>query len=149
MSKTGVILKAAGGAIATTLTILSALRENPQISEGINSAIDKIRAATNSENPKLRFDAKLKAVEACADAVEENFPDAAEPPLWRVTTKALRMRGELAWSANHGRARTRAIKALTAEATEVLQTVNARLLDLSGHGPTVEAPGEATGSDES
>lgn len=131
MANASTIIKAAGAVVATTVTILGALRDNPQLSEGFNATLNKIKSATNSENPKIRFDGKLTAIEACADAVEENFPDAVEPELWRALTKTLRMRGELAWSANEGGARKKAMKALTAEATEVLQQVNDHLVTLT------------------
>lgn len=131
MANVSTILKAAGAVVATTVTILGALRDSPQLSDGFNATIDKIKSATNSENPKIRFDGKLTAIEACADAVEDNFPDAAEPELWRALTKTLRMRGELAWSANEGGARKKAMKALTVEATEVLSQVNEHLVSLT------------------
>ncbi|TRY18223.1 hypothetical protein FOJ82_09285 [Tessaracoccus rhinocerotis] len=131
MANASTILKAAGAVVATTVTILGALRDNPQLSDGLNATINKIKTATNSENPKIRFDGKLTAIEACADAVEENFPDASEPDSWRALTKTLRMRGELAWSANDGASRKKAMKALTAEATEVLRQVNEHLVSLA------------------
>ncbi|MCC2594060.1 hypothetical protein LKO27_11650 [Tessaracoccus sp. OS52] len=139
MASASTIIKAATGVIATTVTILGALRENPQLADGLNKTIEKLKAATNSENPKIRFDGKLAAIEACADAVEENFPHATEPPTWRAQAKALRMRGELAWSANEGAARKKAMRALTAEATGLLEKVNDRLVNLT-------TPVDATGS---
>lgn len=142
MGKTGAILKTTGAVIATTVTILTALRENPQLSEGIDAALGKLRAATRTDNPKLRFDGKLAAIDACADAVEENFPEAPEPPIWRVRSKTLRMRGELAWNANEGRSRRKAIKSLTTEATELLEQVNARLTELAAAAPIVEPAGD-------
>lgn len=131
MANASTIIKAAGAVIATTVTVLGALRDNPQLSDGFNATINKIRNATNSENPKIRFDGKLTAIEACADAVQDNFPEAVEPELWRALTKTLRMRGELAWSANEGGARKKAMKVLTTEATEVLQQVNEHLVSLT------------------
>ncbi|MFT3888043.1 MAG: hypothetical protein QM713_07780 [Arachnia sp.] len=130
MSKVGVYIKAASGVIATSVALLTALRENPQIGEGINSAIDKLKQATNSQNPKLRFDAKLAAIDAAADAVEQSFPEAREPAGWRRQAQALRVRGELAWHSNRGGARRKAMKALNAETSEVLAEVNARLIEL-------------------
>lgn len=135
MSKFTTIVKTAGGILATTAAILTAMRENPQIAQGIDSAVDKLKAATNSENPKLRFDAKLAAIDAAADAVSELFPHASEPEGWRRQAKALRMRGELAWNANRGKARRRAMKALNAETAEVLASVNTRLVALQTQGP--------------
>lgn len=131
MGKTGTIVKAAGGIIAATATLLSVLKENPQLSEGLNSTIDKIKSATNSDNPKLRFDGRIAAIETCADAVADNFPELTEPAEWRRKASALRMRGELAWNTNRGKARKKAMSALNAETAEVLETVNARLLDLT------------------
>ena len=130
MSKLGIFVKAAGGVIATTITLLSALRENPQTADGIDRAVNKLKSATNSENPKLRFDAKISAIEVAADAVEETFPHAVEPEGWRRQAKALRTRGELAWNANTGKARRRAMKAVNAETAELLAVINGRLADL-------------------
>lgn len=135
MSKLGIFVKTAGGVIATSVALLTALRENPQIGEGIDAAIDKLKSATNSENPKLRFDAKIGAIEAAATAVEETFPDATEPEGWRRQAKALRMRGELAWNANRGKTRRKAMKALNTETGEVLAGVNSRLIELQSELP--------------
>ncbi len=135
MSKFGVFVKAASGVIATSVALLTLLRENPQIGQGIDAAIEKLKTATNSDNPKLRFDAKIAAIEAAADAVELHFPTSAEPTRWRRQVQGLRMRGELAWNSNTGRAQRRAMKALNAETAEVLSTVNARLLDLQAEHP--------------
>lgn len=134
MSKFSIFIKTAGGVIATSLALLTALRENPQIAEGVDSAIDKLKSATNSQNPKLRFDAKISAIEAAADAVENTFTDASEPAGWRRQAKGLRMRGELAWNASNGRTRRRAMKALNTETAEVLSGVNTRLIALQAEG---------------
>ncbi|HJE50533.1 MAG TPA: hypothetical protein K8V15_00865 [Tessaracoccus flavescens] len=130
MSKWSIILKTAGGVIATTATLLTTLRENPQAAEGIDKALSKVKAATDSEKPKLRFDAKLRAIEVAADAVEETFPMAVEPEGWRRQSKALRTRGELAWNGNTGKARRRAIKAVDGEASELLEGINRRLAEM-------------------
>lgn len=139
MGKAGAIIKTTGAVIATTMTILTALRENPQLSDGVNTALDKLKAVTRTDNPKLRFDGKLAAIDACADAVEENFPEAPEPPVWRVRTKTLRMRGELAWNANEGKRRRQALKGLVSEATELLELVNARLTELATPADSLES----------
>ncbi|GAA4901330.1 hypothetical protein GCM10025789_20010 [Tessaracoccus lubricantis] len=128
MSKIRLILTTASGVIAATTALLGALRDNPQISESIDGAVAKLKEATNSENPKLRFEAKLNAIDVAAEAVEETFPQAVEPNGWRRQAQALRMRGELAWNANSGKARRRAMKALNAETAEVLASVNERLM---------------------
>lgn len=130
MSKFSIFIKAAGGVIATSIALLTALRENPQIGQGIDSAIEKLKSATNSENPKLRFDAKIAAIDAAADAVEVHFPGSAEPARWRRQAQGLRMRGELAWNSNTGSVQRRAMKALNSETAEVLGGVNARLVEL-------------------
>lgn len=130
MSKIRLIVTTASGVIAATATLLSALRDNPQISESIDGAVAKLKEATNSENPKLRFEAKLNAIEVAADAVSETFPQAVEPTGWRRQAQALRMRGELAWHSNNGGARRKAMKALNAETAEVLAQVNERLTQL-------------------
>lgn len=154
MANVSTILKAATGVIATTVTILGALRDNPQLGDGVSKTIEKLKSAANSENPKIRFDGKLAAIEACADAVDENFPHSPEPETWRARTKTLRMRGELAWNANQGAARKKAIKALTAEATQLLESVNERLINLNSpvdpsaqSQPAVDSPESATTED--
>ena len=140
MGKVGVFIKTASTILATSVALLTAMRENPQIAEGIDSAIDKLKKATNSQNPKLRFDAKLAAIVAAADAVEQTFPGAAEPAGWRRQAQALRVRGELAWHSNTGGHRRKAMKALNAETAEVLSQVNARLIDLQGRfSPELDA----------
>lgn len=132
MAKFSVFVKTAGGIIATTVTLLTALRDNPQVAHGIDSGIAKLKEATNSENPKIRLDGKLRAIEVAADAVEANFPGAAEPQGWRRQATGLRMRAELAWTSTTGQARRKAIKAIALETTEVLSQVNARLIELQG-----------------
>lgn len=131
MGKVGIIIKAASGVVAATATLLTLLKDNPQLSEGLSSTVDKVKTATNSGNPKLRFDGRITAIEACADAVSENFPDLTEPQQWRRKASALRMRGELAWSANRGKDRKKAMKALNEEVATVLTTVNERLAELT------------------
>ena len=138
MGKVGIIIKATTGIVAATATLIGVLKENPQLSEGMNSTIDKIKSATNSENPKIRFDGRIKTIEVCADAVAENFPELPEPEQWRRRAAALRMRGELAWNANRGKTRKQAMTALNEETAAVLEAVNARLVDLTS---TDEQPG--------
>ncbi len=138
MGKVGVFVKAAGGVIAATATLLALLKDNPQLTEGLTSTVDKVKSATNSSNPKLRFDGRIKAIETCADAVSENFPDLTEPEQWRRKASALRMRGELAWSANTGKARKQAMTGINEEVASVLQDVNARLAELTT--PATEQP---------
>lgn len=133
MANVGMIIKAAGGIVAATATLVSLLKDNPQLSDGLNSTIDKIKTATNSENPKLRFDGRIRAIEACADAVAESFPALTAPEEWRRKAATLRMRGELAWNANEGKARKKAMRALNAETATVLEAVNARLAELTQH----------------
>lgn len=130
MSKVSVFIKAASGIVATTVTLLAALRDNPQIAESIDSAINKVKRATSSENPKLRFEAKLDAISAAADAVAHVDPDAGGPNAWRTKASALRTRGELAWNATTGRSRRRAMKRLDGEVEELLAQVNEHLIGL-------------------
>ncbi|RMB61733.1 hypothetical protein EAX62_03665 [Tessaracoccus antarcticus] len=141
MGKVGTIVKAAGGIVAATATLLTVLKDNPQLSDGLNSTIDKIKSATNSDNPKLRFDGRIKAIETCADAVAENFPELTEPDEWRRKATALRVRGELAWNANEGKTRKKAMAALNAETATVLEEVNRRLTELTeqtGKAPSID-----------
>ena len=130
MSKLGTIVKTASGVIATTIALFTALRENPQISAGIDDALAKLKEAARSDKPKTRFEAKLAAIEAAADAVDQTFPDPTDPDGWRRQTRALRVRGDLAWNANTGAPRRRALKALNAETAEILTHVNTRLVEL-------------------
>lgn len=144
MSKIRLFITTASGVIAATATLLGALRENPQLAEAVDGAVDKLKRATNSDNPKLRFEAKLNAIEVAALAVEETFPSAGEPAGWRRQAQALRMRGELAWSANTGQARRKAMKSLNAETAEVLAQVNERLAALQTSPAEVTADGPDT-----
>lgn len=138
MGKVGVIIKAATGVVAATATLVTLLKDNPQLTEGVSSTVDKLKSATNSKNPKLRFDGRIKAIETCAEAVEENFPDLTEPEQWRRKAAALRMRGELAWSANSGKDRKKAMLSINEEVAVVLHEVNARLAELTA--PSTEQP---------
>lgn len=130
MSKIRLFVTTASGVIAATATLLGALRENPQLAESVDGAVDKLKKSMNTENPKLRFEAKLNAIDVAADAVEETFPQSLDPAGWRRQAQALRMRGELAWNANTGKARRKAMKALNRETAEVLAQVNERLASL-------------------
>ena len=131
MGKVGVIIKAASGVVAASATLLNLLKDNPQLTDGVNSTVDKLKAATNSENPRLRFEGRLKAIETCADAVDENFPELSEPAQWRRRAATLRVRGELAWNANEGKARKKAMAALNAETAAILEEVNEHLAALT------------------
>lgn len=144
MVKVGVIIKAATGIVAATATLVGLLKDNPQLTEGFSSTVDKIKAATNSDNPKLRFDGRIQAIETCADAVSANFPDLTEPAEWRRRASTLRLRGELAWNTNRGAARKKAMAALNAETASVLEDVNARLAQLTT--PATEPPVSNTSS---
>ncbi len=131
MGKVGVIVKAATGIVAATTTVVTLLKDNPQLTEGFSSTVDKIKSATNSDNPKLRFDGRIQAIDTCADAVAANFPELTEPAEWRRKASTLRVRGELAWNANQGKARKKAMAELNAETAVVLEEVNARLAQLT------------------
>lgn len=131
MGKVGVIIKAATGVVAATATLISLLKDNPQLTDGFSSTVEKVKTATNSDNPKLRFDGRIKAIETCADAVNENFPELTEPTEWRRKASTLRVRGELAWNSNQGQARKKAMTALNAETAAVLEQVNERLAKLT------------------
>ena len=104
------ILKTTTAAVATTVTLVSALRENPQI-------------------------AKMAAIDTAADAVERAFPEATEPAGWHRHAQALRVRAELVWSANSGGNRRKAMKSLNAETAELLEQINARLTQLQRQLP--------------
>lgn len=131
MANVRVILKTAGSVLAATVTVLTALKENPQLSEGVSKALEKIKAAMSSRNPRVRFDAKITAIQACADAVEEEFQRTEEAAEWRRAAAALRMRGDLAWDARSGKARRLAMKAANAETEALLEKMNTRLVELA------------------
>lgn len=130
MSKLSLILKTAGGAVATTVTLVTALRENPEIAKSLDGLLGRLKEAAAGDQPKRRFDAKMAAIDTAADAVAQAFPEATEPAGWRRQAQALRVRGELAWSANRGAVRRKAMKSLDAETGELLQQINTRLAAL-------------------
>ena len=130
MSKLSLILKTAGGAVATTVTLVTALRENPEIAKSLDGLLGKLKEAAAGDHPKRRFDAKMAAIDTAADAVAQAFPEATEPAGWRRQAQALRVRGELAWSANRGAVRRKVMKSLDAETGELLQQINTRLAAL-------------------
>lgn len=136
MGKFGIFVKTATGVIATTAALLSALRDNPQVSRGIDEAVAKLKQAADSQNPKLRFDAKLQAIDTAADAVTASFPRADDAEGWHRQAQALRVRGELAWNSQSGGRRRKAMKALNSETAEILAQVNARLQQLQAEHPT-------------
>lgn len=131
MASASTIIKAATSVLAASAALITAFKDNPQLAGGAKSALDKIKQAANSNNPRVRFEAKLAAIEACADAVEAQFPGATEVTSWRRTAAALRVRGELIWQ-TEGRRRRGAMKELTQETTELLSRINERLVQLTG-----------------
>ncbi len=135
MANLGTILKTAGSVLAASAAILATLRENPQLTEGATKALNKVKAATDSQNPKLRFEAKLAAIDACADAVEANFGKNEEAGTWRREAAALRVRGDLTWNAHHGKQRRRSMRALNEETSTVLAHINERLAQLTDSLP--------------
>lgn len=141
VSKFSAFVKTASTIVATTATLLHALKENPQIAERIDATMHKVQEAANSRNPKVQFESKLVAIETAADAVEQNFADSVEPQQWRRQATALRLRGELAWRAHRGKERTQLLKQLQDETAELLSGINNRLIELQNHPeqPRVEA----------
>lgn len=131
MASASTIIKAATSALAASAALLTALKENPQLADGAKTALEKIRSATDSQNPRLRFEAKIAAIEACADAVEVQFPGAAEVTEWREAAAALKLRGNLTWDANHGRRRKLEMRKLNDATTKLLERINARLAELT------------------
>lgn len=131
MPNAATIIKAASSVLAASAALLTALKDNPQVAEGAKTALNKIRSATSSGRPKERFEAKLAAIEACADAVEVLHPESEEAALWRQIANTLRMRGELAWNSLEGGKRKAALKELSEETTTLLAEINARLTELT------------------
>lgn len=136
------LIRTTTSVLAASAALLAALRDNPEIKGGIDQALTKIKSATDSRNPKLRFEAKLTAIETAADAVETEFGRRDQAAEWRQASAALRMRGELIWHANEGRQRRKAMKALNSETTDLLERINTMLRTLT---PTVQP---AVGSSE-
>ena len=143
MANLGVILKTAGSVIAATTAVLAALKENPQLADSATKALDKVKSAANSQNPRRRFDAKLSAIEACADAVAVQFGQQSEAEQWRTEAATLRMRAELAWTGHTGKQRRRRMKALNEETAEVLDRINHRLVEVAS-APPQPTPAELT-----
>lgn len=127
------LIRTTTSVLAASAALLAALRDNPELKDGLDQAVAKIKSATNSQNPKLRFEAKLAAIEAAAEAVESEFGRHDQAAQWRQGATALRMRGELIWHANEGRQRRKAMKALNAETTDLLERINALLRTLTPH----------------
>lgn len=125
------VIKTATSVLAASAALLAALKENPQIGESVKGALDKVKGAASSKNPKVRFDGKLAAIEACADAVEAEFPGSAEVTSWRQAAASLRMRGALIWSSEHGRKRKKSMAALNEETSRLLASINERLAGLT------------------
>ncbi|WP_296139662.1 hypothetical protein [uncultured Tessaracoccus sp.] len=141
-------LKAATGVLAATATLLAALKDTPQIADGVGATVERIRKALRTKNPKQRMDAKIEAIEAAADTVESLFGRESEAETWRTNAATLRTRTELAWTAQEGRRRRHAMRVLSDEASELLARINTRLAQLA---PGVTAEGrtaiDATGTD--
>lgn len=129
------LLRTATTVLGASAALLTALKDNPELKDGLEQAITKIKGATNSQNPKIRFDAKLTAIEAAADAVEQEFGRADMASEWRQGAAALRMRGELVWHASKGRDRRKAMKALNGETSELLSRINGHLASLTPRVP--------------
>lgn len=135
MANLGMIIRTAGSVLAASAAILATIKENPQLAEGATKALDKVKSATNSQNPKLRFEAKLAAIDACADAVETNFGNVEEAGNWRREAAALRVRGDLTWNAHQGKERRAAMRGLNEETAQVLARINERLTQLTDSLP--------------
>ncbi len=132
MSKVANVIKLASTAVATTATLLAVIRDNPQLQAGVEAALKRVKEATDQERPRLRLAAKLEAINAAAQAVEELDPGSPAPATWRHQAGALRVRGDLAWHATSGRARRRTMKQLSEETGDLLAQVNQHLAALQG-----------------
>lgn len=139
MANLGVILKTTGTVLAAAAAVLTALKENPQLADSATKALDKIKSAGRSRNPKERFEAKLAAIDACATAVETEFDRQDEAGRWRREAAALRMRVDLAWEAHRGKRRRRAMAELNDETATLLDHINERLAALTA-GEIVPPP---------
>lgn len=124
-------IKTATGVLVATAGLLSALKDNPQLAAGVQRTLATIKGALKSKSAKQRFDAQIAAIEACAVAVEEQFPEASEPADWRQAARTLQLRAELVWATGPGGARRKAMKTLSRDTTALLASINARLAQLT------------------
>lgn len=138
MANIGPMIKTAAKVLTTSVAILSALKENPQVGEKAGEALEKVRSAANSRSPKQRFEAKLAAIETCADAVGTEFGQPAEAEKWRREAAALRVRADLVWNAGSGKQRRRDMKSINDRTTALLQKMNERLASLTAHDDRAE-----------
>lgn len=139
MANLGLILKTAGSVLAATAAVLTALKENPQLSKTATNALGKVRDAARSRNPKERFEAKLTAIDACATAVDTEFGRDAEAQTWRRQAAALRLRADLAWSTHRGKQRRTAMRTLNEETSTLLDQINHRLASLTDSQAAITA----------
>lgn len=133
------VIKAATSALAASAALLAALKDAPNVTDTAKSTIDKIKSALRNRSAKVRFEAKIDAIETCAVAVEEVFPGTEEATVWRQKVASLRMRGELAWTSRRGSQRRAAMRQLDEETGALLTTINERLATLSPELPSDEA----------
>ncbi|WP_297749834.1 hypothetical protein [uncultured Tessaracoccus sp.] len=125
------VIKAATSALAASAALLAALKDAPKITEAAKATVDNIKSALRNKSAKVRFDAKIDAIEACADAVDEVFPGTEDARVWRQKAASLRMRGQLAWASRRGSQRRAAMRQLDEETADLLATINERLAMLS------------------
>ena len=133
------VIKAATSALAASAALLAALKDAPNVTDTAKSTIDKIKSALRNRSAKVRFEAKIDAIETCAVAVEKVFPGTEEATVWRQKVASLRMRGELAWTSRRGSQRRAAMRQLDEETGALLTTINERLATLSPELPSDEA----------
>lgn len=132
------VIKAATSALAASAALLAALKDAPKITEAAKATVDNIKSALRNKSAKVRFDAKIDAIEACADAVDEAFPGTEDAKVWRQKAASLRMRGQLAWASRRGSQRRVAMRQLDEETAALLATINERLAMLSPDLPAGE-----------
>lgn len=135
-------IKKATTVLTATATLFAMLRENLEIKHSLDSTIAKLKQAANSRSAKVRFDAKLLAIEAAADTAEKQFGATEQAADWRRAAAALRTRGELIWHANEGKQRRQGMKALMSETTALLDRINHELTNMSSL--TQKAIGDAS-----
>lgn len=132
------VIKAATSALAASAALLAALKDAPKVTDAAKTTVDNIKSALRNRSAKVRFDAKIDAIEACADAVDEAFPGTEDAKVWRQKAASLRMRGELAWASRRGSQRRAAMRQLDDETAALLTTINERLTMLSPDLPAGE-----------
>lgn len=140
------VIKTALKVVTASAAVLKALDDNPRISEKAGDVLAKAKEAAASRSPKRRFEAKMTAIEACAEAAESEFGETERAEQWRKQASALRVRAELMWNAASGKQRRQQMRQINSETTALLDQINQQLMtlsqDRSSATPPLDGPDE-------